>query len=109
LPAGASFTDNGNGTGTFEWLTDFTSSVGSPYSVHFTVSDGLDTDTANCKITVSNINRPVTLDPIGNKSAIEGQQITFNVIASDPDGAPQINVSNLPPGAQIGLVQPGVI
>ncbi|MEA1899885.1 MAG: Ig-like domain-containing protein, partial [Thermodesulfobacteriota bacterium] len=66
LPDDASFTDNGNGTGTFTWNTDFTDDGNYP-GVTFTASDGniADDDTETITITVNNINRtPVAEDDV---------------------------------------------
>ncbi|MFH1155319.1 MAG: chitobiase/beta-hexosaminidase C-terminal domain-containing protein [Pseudomonadota bacterium] len=51
LPAGASFVDNGDGTGVFDW----TPGVGQNgiYTVVFTASDGQLSDTAHVRITIS--------------------------------------------------------
>ncbi|MDZ4860211.1 MAG: PQQ-dependent sugar dehydrogenase [Candidatus Hydrogenedentes bacterium] len=109
LPAGGTFTDGGNGAGTFSWQTAHDASNGSPYTVGFTASDGVDSDVDSCVITINNVNLPVTLDPIGNKSAVEGELLAFNVTGSDPDGALDIVASNLPLGAAVITVQNGTI
>ncbi|MGH8003689.1 MAG: Ig domain-containing protein, partial [Limisphaerales bacterium] len=45
-------------------------------------------------------NRPPVLAPIGNKAVLAGQNFTFNVSASDPDGTtPTFSTSSLPIGA----------
>ncbi|MBI3873278.1 MAG: cadherin-like domain-containing protein [candidate division Zixibacteria bacterium] len=44
--------------------------------------------------------QPPVLSPIGNKSVNEGQLLSFNVTATDPNGTiPFLNVFNLPTGA----------
>jgi hypothetical protein len=51
-------------------------------------------------INVGNVNRPPVLNPIGNKTVSEGQILSFNVTASDPDGnALTYSAPNLPAGA----------
>jgi hypothetical protein len=51
LPAGATFTDNGGGSGAFSWTP--TDQQASTYpNVHFEVTDGTDTDTEDITITV---------------------------------------------------------
>lgn len=45
------------------------------------------------------IDSPPTLDPIGARNVVEGQQLTFTVTASDPESTPTLSVTNLPPGA----------
>ncbi len=48
-------------------------------------------------------NAPPVLNPIGNKTAIEDQNLSFTVTATDADGdaglAPVLRVGDLPPGA----------
>jgi len=53
LPNGASFTDNGDGTGYFSWTPNF-NQAGS-YTVLFSVTDGLLSDDENVVITVNNV------------------------------------------------------
>ncbi|NUM55446.1 MAG: PQQ-dependent sugar dehydrogenase [Candidatus Hydrogenedentes bacterium] len=100
LPPGATFTDHGDGTGTFEWTVDYFASNGSPYTVQFTASDGDKSDSESCTIAVANVNRPVTLEPIGDKFVAEGESLVFGVAASDPDGDPSVFATGLPQGAQ---------
>lgn len=63
LPAGATFTDNGSGSGTFDWTPQL-SQAGS-YDITFTVSDGQFTDEEIITITVSasTLNPPLFLLP----------------------------------------------
>ncbi len=51
LPSGATFIDNGNRTGTFNW-TPTTSQAGTYTNIHFEVSDGTATDSEDITITV---------------------------------------------------------
>lgn len=53
LPAGSSFTDNQDGTGTFTWLS--AGPVGTYPGVVFTADDGADTDSETITITVSDV------------------------------------------------------
>jgi PKD repeat protein len=101
LPQGATFTDNGNGTGKFRWVVSYEAAGLSPYAVQFTASDGDKTDSKSCTITIGNVNRPVTLDPIGDKGVVEGQLLSFAVGGADPDGEPEITVAGMPNGAQL--------
>lgn len=100
LPPGAAFTDHGDGTGAFEWNVDYYASNNSPYTVQFTATDGEYSDSKSCTIAVANVNRPVTLDPIGGKSVSEGELLFFGVGANDPDGNHTVSATNLPNGAQ---------
>ncbi|MCH7948403.1 MAG: tandem-95 repeat protein, partial [candidate division Zixibacteria bacterium] len=98
LPTGASFTDNGNGTGSFDWTPTFVQS--GVYSVTFYATDGIATDSEIVAITVNNVNQAPILAAIGNKTVDEGQNLNFTVTASDADGtAPTLTTSSLPAGA----------
>lgn len=109
LPGGATFEDHGNGTATFRWVTTYATAADSPYAVTFTASDGDMTDRHTVAIMVNNVNRPVSLNPIGDKSGVEGQLISFSVSATDPDGPPSVEAQNLPQGAEIAELQAGII
>jgi len=51
-------------------------------------------------ITVSNVNRPPILAPIGNKTVNAGETLTFVIAANDPDGdVLAYSATNLPVGA----------
>jgi len=99
LPAGASFTANGDNTsGTFQWTPGF-AQAGS-YSVTFTASNAL-TGVATTQITVANVDRaPVVTVPAAVASA-EGALTSFTVSATDPDGSPiaSLTAAPLPTGA----------
>ncbi len=98
LPTGASFTDNGDGTGSFSWTPDYTQ-AGS-YDITFTANDGDLTDDELVTVTVTNTNQAPVLDPIGSQSVAEGVVLSFTVTASDPDGTiPSLSTSALPTGA----------
>jgi PKD repeat protein len=99
-PDGATFFDNGDGTGTFSWTPGEEALVNSPYSVTFRASDGSYADSETILITVQAQNRPPALDPIGNKEIDVHHTLIFSVSASDPDGAvPVLTIAGLPPGA----------
>ncbi|MBC8501059.1 MAG: tandem-95 repeat protein, partial [DPANN group archaeon] len=64
------------------------------------VSDGLLNDTQSFILTVSNVNDPPILNPIGDKSVYENETLEFFVNASDPDGDNlTFYANNLPSGA----------
>jgi len=109
MPGGATFTDNGNGTGLFSWQTDYNAANFSPYTIGFTASDGEKSDIESCVITINDVNRSVLLDPVGNKSVVEGELLSFHVTASDPDGDLEIIALNLPAGAAVSPVQNGEV
>ncbi|NOY88144.1 MAG: hypothetical protein GXO93_01985, partial [FCB group bacterium] len=100
LPTGATFTDNTDGTGTFDWTPDFTQA--GTYNVTFYAGDGVDTDSEIVTITVADAgNQPPVLNPIGAQSTTENVLLSFGVSATDPDGAviPLLTTSTLPLGA----------
>jgi len=70
LHPAAQFTDNGDGSGSLYWQTDYIA-AGS-YTATFQISDGFSNVTANVPITVNNVNRAPVLAGIGNQSADEG-------------------------------------
>ncbi|MHC4637759.1 MAG: putative Ig domain-containing protein, partial [Planctomycetota bacterium] len=99
LPTGATFDPL---TQIFTWTPDYTQ-AGSFPGVTFTVTDDgtpVLNDSEAITITVSDVNRPPVLDPIGNKTASEGVLLQFTVTASDPEGhGLTYSASNLPTGA----------
>ncbi|MFZ1683292.1 MAG: Ig-like domain-containing protein [Candidatus Zixiibacteriota bacterium] len=98
LPTNASFVDNGNGTGTFNFAPDFTQA--GPFSVTFRTTDGTDIDSEVVAITVTNVNQAPVLAAIGAKSVNEGAVLNFNISATDPDGTtPTFTTSALPTNA----------
>ncbi len=95
LPTGASFNSS---TRAFSW-TPASNQSGS-YSVTFTVNDGSASDAETINITVTNVNQPPVLDPIGAQSLAEGDSYNLIISASDPDNNPlTYSASNLPSGA----------
>ncbi|MBE0641808.1 MAG: putative Ig domain-containing protein, partial [Bacteroidales bacterium] len=81
LPAGAVF----NGTQRrFSWTPGY-SQAGS-YSVLFTVTDGVYTDSEPVSITVSNINRAPVISGTPGGSVMATGTYSFTPVASDPDG-----------------------
>jgi len=86
LVQGATFTDNGNGTGVYSWQTTYNNA--GTYPVKFTVSDGKLTDEENIVITVNNVDRPLAWVIEPQDITIQaGNAITIDVKADDPDGA----------------------
>ena len=81
LPGGATFDP---ATGNFAW-TPGTTDAG-PYEVTFIATDGEGlAGTMSVTITVTNVNRAPSLDPIDNQSIAEGELLTFTLSATDPD------------------------
>ncbi|HXF49601.1 MAG TPA: Ig-like domain-containing protein [Verrucomicrobiae bacterium] len=98
VPLNASFTDSGNGRGSFTFNPDFFQA--GTYNVRFIATDGSKSDTELVAITVNNVNRKPVWSPIGNRVTTEGQLLAFNVSASDPDlTIPALSLVGLPSGA----------
>ena len=99
LPVNATFTDNFDGTGTFDFNPDYTQS--GVYNVRFIVSEGALADTEIVEITVNEAgNQAPVLDPIGAKSVNEGDTLLFRVHAVDPERETlTLFTSILPPNA----------
>ncbi len=95
LPTGASFNQT---SGVFTWTPD--NSQAGVYSLTFTVSDGSVEDSETINLTVTDVNRPPILNPIGSKTIGEGSQLTFTISGSDPDNnALSYSATDLPEGA----------
>ncbi len=98
VPAGASFVNNANGTGTFTWTPNFTQS--GVFNVTFIASDGPLADSEVVAITVNNVNQAPVLATIGPRNVNEGAVLNFNATATDPDATiPTLSAVNLPPNA----------
>jgi len=81
LPSGATFIDNGDGTGTFNWTPTFIQS--GTYPVTFTATDdsgAVDIELIDIIITEAG-NQPPMLASIGPKSTDENVNLTFIVSA----------------------------
>ncbi len=85
-PAGETFADNGDNTGTFHWTPDF-SQAGS-YSATFQGTDGSGgIGTATTAITVNNVNRGPAANAGGPYNGTVGYAVSFDGSgSSDPDG-----------------------
>ncbi len=102
LPAGATFVDNGDGTGLFDWTPTFAQD--GSYDVTFYAIDALDAGVADSEVVTITVldagNQPPVLDSIGDKSIAEGTLLAFTVTAGDADGTvPTLSTSALPTGA----------
>jgi hypothetical protein len=101
LPTGAQLTDNGDGSALFSWTPSF--AQGGNYQVRFIVTDDgspAASDSEEITITVGNVNRPPILAAIGNHQVNEGESLSFDLSASDPDGDPlSFSAGNLPSDA----------
>ncbi len=98
-PRGASFDENSH---TFKWTPSF-DQAGS-YNMTYQVKD-LEGATAQqpFNLTVTNVNRAPTINPVGNKSVDIGKELSFALKASDPDKEDDTNLAysadGLPSGA----------
>jgi hypothetical protein len=81
LPEGASFNPT---THIFTWSPTYAQSGN--YDVKFAVTDGQLSASEVVLITVNNVNRAPTLDPIGPHSVDEGATLTITVTGQDLDG-----------------------
>ncbi|MFH2049142.1 MAG: Ig-like domain-containing protein [bacterium] len=98
VPTNATFVDNTDGSGTFDFNPDFSQS--GTYDVTFIASDGALTDTEIVTITVNHVNLAPVLDPIGAQSVAEGVNLNFGTSASDFDGGIlTLTAENLPANA----------
>jgi len=99
LPGTATFVDNSDGTGVFDWTPDFTES--GVYPVTFYATDNIDTVSELVDITVNDVgNQAPVLDPIGPQVATEGVSLILIITASDPDGTiPGLFAESLPANA----------
>ncbi len=98
VPANATFVDNANGTGTFNFAPNFTQA--GVFNVTFIASDGFLADSEIVAITVNNVNRPPVLAAIGAQLVNEGVLLSFNATATDLDATtPTLSAVNLPAGA----------
>jgi large repetitive protein len=83
-PGFAALTDNGDGTGSITFEPGF-GDVG-VYEITVEVSDGELTATTSFTLTVVDVNRPPTIEPIVDQTVDEGGTLDVAVSASDPDG-----------------------
>jgi hypothetical protein len=82
-PTGSTLTDNRDGTAVWAWTPTFDQS--GSYSALFTVTSDAGSDQESIDITVGDVNRRPTLNPIGNRTVAEGQALDMTLSARDPD------------------------
>ncbi len=95
LPEGAAFDPASR---TFSWTPGYNQS--GTHTVMLTISDGSLTASQSVDIAVADVNRPPSLNPIGDQTVSEGGLLEFQVSGSDPDGDElTYTVTGLPAGA----------
>ena len=105
LPVGASYTDNGDGTGSFSW-TPTAGDVDS-YAVTFAATE----DNGAGQVTEQTItvdvlaNQAPVIAPIGNQATSATIALNFTVTATDADGPAPIDmtISNSVPALPVGV------
>ena len=100
IPAGATFTNNGNGTGTFNWTPTFAQE--GIYTLNFVASDGSLADSEAVTITVFETNTPPVLTAIGARTVAEKALLTFTIAATDgQNDSLTFSTSTLPANATL--------
>jgi Calx-beta domain-containing protein/putative Ig domain-containing protein/SdiA-regulated protein len=99
LPAGLGIDP---GTGLISGTLELGAAAGSPYSVQVSASDGGSTDTESFLWSVSAGNGPPEVQNPGNRSNAEGDVVSLQIVATDPENDPlTYSASNLPAGLGI--------
>jgi VWFA-related protein len=107
-PAGATFSDNGSGSGLVTWRSGPAMHGDHPFV--FTASDGEFYDTLRVTVTVRDINVAPAINPLSDKNVEYGKSIRFTVSAYDPDEdgtIPELSVSCTLPGHTFDLIGNG--
>jgi hypothetical protein len=104
VPAGASITAGG----AFTWTPTEAQGPGS-YAFDVVVSDGVLSDSETITVTVGEVNQAPILNPIGNQSVNEGQQLVVNVTVTDADGPSLTTFSFSLENGVSGLVPAGAV
>ncbi|MDX9858076.1 MAG: cohesin domain-containing protein [candidate division Zixibacteria bacterium] len=87
-PTGATFVDNGDGTGRFAWTPGFVgpySSDGSPFAVVFWAGDGEFAVEQSIDLSVVNVNRRPEISAPSEVIVAAGEIVSFDVAATDAD------------------------
>ncbi|MFA5861133.1 MAG: putative Ig domain-containing protein, partial [Candidatus Thermoplasmatota archaeon] len=105
LPAGASFTDNGDNTATFSWTPAYETASTYSFNVTATDSAGLASEPRTVRVIVAHTNRAPVLAAVSDQSGREGVAIGFTLSATDPDGdAVTYSGTGLPTGVTLNSV-----
>ena len=84
LPGAATLTDNGDGTGTFNWTPTFDDA--GVYTAQIVADDGTDTTYEDVTVTVTDVPQPPVLDAIGAQTTAECQTLELIISGTDPEG-----------------------
>ena len=76
------------------------------YHVTFSVTDGFVSSSETIAVTVTDVNAAPVLDPIGNKSVLEGERITLHDKRGDGDVPARVGLQRGWPAAR-GGIRPG--
>lgn len=98
LPSGAALDSK---TGIFTWTPTY-DQAGTYRNIYFQAKDshGVYSNLITLMITVNDVNRAPAFTVIGDKTLVEGEVLTFDVSAADPDGdAINYSAEGLPDGA----------
>ncbi len=110
-PSGATFVDNGDGSGRLTWVPDFVgphSADGSPFAMGFWASDGDLSAERGLTIHVVNSNRAPQITAPATVNVPAGTAMSFTVSALDPDFEEVIwTVGGMPDGAEFDYGNPG--
>jgi hypothetical protein len=99
-PAGAIFTDLGDGSGTFTWLTGYGDS--GTVSLDFFARAGTDERVVATVLAIADVNRAPTLVAPSRVDAVVGAKASVALAASDPDGTPvTLSLPAAPSGASL--------
>lgn len=97
-PSGATFTDNGDGTGRFLWTPTYVQA--GDWSVEFRAGDGRSIDAETVLVRVLDSQGGPQLVPIDDVTTSEGRSVTLFAQGIDPDGDMlTFGASKLPAGA----------
>jgi hypothetical protein len=109
-PVGATFVDNGDGTGRLVWVPDYVgpnSADGSPIEIGFWASDGDLASNQTLTVYVINRNRGPVIEGPEAVSVEAGKSLEFSLSAFDPDFEDMVwSWSNLPAGASFDARNP---
>jgi len=93
---------------TFQWITDTSAQPAinpdliGDYTIQLTVTDSRMTPSASDKVivTVAEVNNPPVLAPIGDRTVVKGDTLSFTLSATDADGdSLTYSADNLPTGS----------